>query len=97
MVIVNFDVAKSPTGDYVGSDERVTVEKGKFKASLIPKKTFPESGQQVVEVMFTPRGQDSKIMELTGRDGEYLTGNNIKHVDGLNIIEVVRPVKLPIR
>jgi hypothetical protein len=97
LVIVNFDVARGSSDDYVGSDERVPIKNGKFKSKLIPKPGFPKSAPQVIEVMFTPRGQTKTITDLTGVDGEFLTGKNVKTIDGVNVIEVTRPVKLPIR
>jgi hypothetical protein len=47
--------------------------------------------------MFTPRGQESGITEITGKNGENLSGDNVKSVSDVRIIEIVFPVDLALR
>lgn len=74
LVTVTFDVAgRAPTDTYIGVDERVPVESGRFEAKLdIPDRPEFRKGPYVVELLFTPKGQSPEVQSLVGPNGEHL-------------------------
>jgi hypothetical protein len=95
-IIVNLTLQESAkvSGDYHGSDVKVYVAKGHFTAhiqgvvSLLANGEFHD-GPHVVEVMFTPRGQEMKVVSAVGADGENLTGSLVKNEYGFNVLQTV--------
>lgn len=75
-LIVDFDVwGRSGSDLYIGVSEKTIVSNGEFKITLIiPQREEFEKGPYEISVLFTPRGQSSKIIKLVGKDGENLTG-----------------------
>jgi len=76
-LMVDFDVwGRSGSDLYIGVGKKTTISNGKFKTVLaIPQREEFKKGPYEVSVLFTPRGQTNRIIQLVGKDGEKLRGN----------------------
>lgn len=75
-LIVDFDVwGRSGSDLYVGVNKKTIISNGEFKVVLsIPQREEFKKGPYEVSVLFTPRGQSDKIIQIVGKDGENLEG-----------------------
>jgi len=75
-LIVDFDVwGRSGSDLYLGVNKKTIASNGEFKAVLlIPQREEFKKGPYEVSVLFTPRGQSDKIIQIVGKDGENLEG-----------------------
>jgi len=75
-LIVDFDVwGRSGSDLYIGVNKKTIISNGEFKAVLsIPQREEFKKGPYEVSVLFTPRGQFDKIIQIVGKDGENLEG-----------------------
>jgi len=75
-LIVDFDVwGRSGSDLYIGVSKKTTIFNGEFKVVLaIPQREEFKNGPYEVSVLFTPRGQSNKIIQVVGKDGEKLEG-----------------------
>jgi len=78
-LIVDFDVwGRSGSDLYIGVNKKTIISNGEFKAVLlIPQREEFKKGPYEVSVVFTPRGQSDKIIQIVGKDGENLEGELI--------------------
>ena len=76
-LMVGFDVwGRSGSDLYIGVGKKITISNGKFKTVLaIPQREEFKKGPYEVSVLFTPRGQSNRIIQLVGKDGEKLRGD----------------------
>ncbi len=76
-LMVDFDVwGRSGSDLYIGVGKKTTISNGKFKTVLaIPQREEFKKGPYEVSVLFTPRGQTNRIIQLVGKDGEKLSGD----------------------
>ena len=75
-LIVDFDVwGRSGSDLYVGVNKKTIISNGEFKEVLsIPQREEFKKGPYEVSILFTPRGQSDKIIQIVGKDGENLEG-----------------------
>ena len=75
-LIVDFDVwGRSGSDLYIGVSKKTTISNGEFKVVLaIPQREEFKNGPYEVSVLFTPRVQSNKIIQVVGKDGEKLEG-----------------------
>ncbi len=75
-LIVDFDVwGRSGSDLYIGVNKKTIISNAEFKAVLlIPQREEFKKGPYEVSVLFTPRGQSDKIIQIVGKDGENLEG-----------------------
>jgi hypothetical protein len=75
-LIVDFNVwGRSGSDLYVGVNKKTIISNGEFKAVLlIPQREEFKKGPYEVSVLFTPRGQSDKTIQIVGKDGENLEG-----------------------
>ena len=78
-LIVDFDVwGRSGSDLYVGVNKKTIISNGGFKEVLsIPQREEFKKGPYEVSILFTPRGQSDKIIQIVGKDGENLEGELI--------------------
>jgi len=76
-LIVDFDVwGRSGSDLYIGVNKKTIISNAEFKAVLsIPQREEFKKGPYEVSVLFTPRGQSDKIIQIVGKDGENLEGD----------------------
>lgn len=77
ILTVDFDVwGRSGSDLYIGVSEETTISNGEFRAVLaIPQREEFKKGPYEVSVLFTPRGQSNKVIQVVGKDGENLEGD----------------------
>jgi len=75
-LFVDFDVwGRSGSDLYIGVSKKTIISNGEFKAILlIPQREEFKKGPYEVSILFTPRGQSDKIIQIVGKDGENLEG-----------------------
>ncbi|MBA7543617.1 hypothetical protein ES705_35952 [subsurface metagenome] len=75
-LIVGFNVwGRSGSDLYIGVSKKTIISNGEFRAVLlIPQREEFKEGPYKVSVLFTPRGQSDKIIQIVGKDGENLEG-----------------------
>lgn len=90
-IFVGFDVwGRSGSDIYIGVDTKTTVSKGKFETTLaVPQRDEFKEGPYEVSVLFTPRGQYSRIINLVGKDGENLAGELVDERGTFKIMKLV--------
>lgn len=95
-LIVGFDVwGRSGSDLYIGVSKETTISNGKFKAVLaIPQREEFKKGPYKVSVLFTPRGQSNKVIQVVGKDGEKLEGDLINDNGTFKTMELVEKKEL---
>ncbi len=94
-VNVTFDVwGRSEDDLYIGVDGDATVSGGTFGIALdIPQRDEFVDGPYEVSLLFTPRGQLDRVVQLVGADGENLTGEFVREsIVGFNLLELVERI-----
>ena len=91
-LIVDFNVwGRSGSDLYIGVSKKTIISNGKFEAVLlIPQREEFKKGPYEVSVLFTPRGQSDKIIQIVGEYGENLGG---ELVDGSRIFKTMKLVE----
>lgn len=95
-LIVDFDVwGRSGSDLYIGVSKKTTISNGEFKAVLaIPQREEFKKGPYEVSVLFTPRGQSNKVIQVVGKDGEKLEGDLVDDSGTFKTMKLVEKKEL---
>lgn len=96
-IAVSFDVANQKN---LSISTDAEVNKGAFSASLAyPDKAAYANGPYEVNYIFTPSGQSNDVLEMVGKNGENLSGSNMKTNNDLkiNMLETSENPKLSLQ
>ena len=90
-LIVDFDVwGRSGSDLYVGVNKKTIISNGEFKEVLsIPQREEFKKGPYEVSILFTPRGQSDKIIQIVGKDGENLEGELVDNSGTFKTMKLV--------
>ena len=94
-ITVDFNVAgRSGSDTYIGVSTKAVVSNEGFHAELSPpNRSEYKNGPYVVEAMFTPRGQIDNVLGIVGKNGENLTGEQVREtLGGFKILEIIKEV-----
>jgi hypothetical protein len=77
---VSFDISNHEPDSDSGISARATVKSGEFSVLLSPPKTPKfKKGPYLVDVLFSPRNQPESVLLDTGKNGEFLNGDQSKN------------------
>ncbi len=94
-LIVDFDVYSPESESDTAVSGDATVLKGRFSVDVAPPDTPAFArGPYTVAVLFSPRVQPKKVLDLTGKNGENLIGVCVKEMFGFRTLEAAERVEL---